>query len=81
MHTYRPGNLRDEILKRSGLWPTPGCNAMEEEEDTTLKANIPLQTVVASIHIDKTKKLKYILEIAVHVETLLICTTLCLLSV
>jgi hypothetical protein len=31
MHTYRPGNLRDEIPKRRRLWPTPGCNAMEEE--------------------------------------------------
>jgi hypothetical protein len=33
MHTYRPGNLRDEIPKRRRLWPTPGCNAMEEEEE------------------------------------------------
>jgi hypothetical protein len=34
MHTYRPGNLRDEIPRRRRLWPTPGCKAMEEEEDT-----------------------------------------------
>jgi hypothetical protein len=33
MHTYRPGNHRDEIPKRRRLWPTPGCNAMEEEEE------------------------------------------------
>jgi hypothetical protein len=33
MHTYRPGNLRDETPKRRRLWPTPGCNAMEEEEE------------------------------------------------
>jgi hypothetical protein len=33
MHTYRPGNLRDEIPKRRRLWPTPDCNAMEEEEE------------------------------------------------
>jgi hypothetical protein len=33
MYTYRPGNLRDEIPKRRRLWPTPGCNAMEEEEE------------------------------------------------
>jgi hypothetical protein len=26
-------NLRDEIPKRRRLWPTPGCNAMEEEEE------------------------------------------------
>jgi hypothetical protein len=32
MHTYRPGNLRDEIPKRRRLWPTPSCKAMEEEE-------------------------------------------------
>jgi hypothetical protein len=36
MHTYRPGNLRDEIPKRRRLWPTPGCNAMEEEEEEDL---------------------------------------------
>jgi hypothetical protein len=36
MHTYRPGNLRDEIPKRRRLWFTPGCNAMEEEEDPFL---------------------------------------------
>jgi hypothetical protein len=33
MHTYRPGNLRDEIPRRRRLWPIPGCNAMEEEEE------------------------------------------------
>jgi hypothetical protein len=33
MHTYRIGNLRDEIPKRRRLWPTSGCNAMEEEEE------------------------------------------------
>jgi hypothetical protein len=33
MHTYRPGNLRDEIPKRRRLWPTPDCNAMEEDEE------------------------------------------------
>jgi hypothetical protein len=33
MHTYRPGNLRDEIPKRRRLWPSSGCNAMEEEEE------------------------------------------------
>jgi hypothetical protein len=37
MHTYRSGNLRDEIPKRRRLWPTPGCNAMEEEEDIARK--------------------------------------------
>jgi hypothetical protein len=31
MHTYRPGKLRDEYLKRRRLCPTPGFNAMEEE--------------------------------------------------
>jgi hypothetical protein len=36
MHTYRPGNLRDEIPKRRSLWPTPGCNTMEEEEEEEL---------------------------------------------
>jgi hypothetical protein len=33
MHIYRPGNLQDEIPKRRRLWPTPGCNAMVEEEE------------------------------------------------
>jgi hypothetical protein len=33
MHTYRPGNLRDENPKRRRLWHTPGCNAMKEEEE------------------------------------------------
>jgi hypothetical protein len=37
MHTYRPGNLRDEIPKRRRLWPTPGFNAMEEEEEEEYK--------------------------------------------
>jgi hypothetical protein len=32
MHTYRPGNLRDEIPKRRRLWPNPGCNGMEKEQ-------------------------------------------------
>jgi hypothetical protein len=32
MHTYRPGNLRDEIPKKKEALAQPGCNAMEEEE-------------------------------------------------
>jgi hypothetical protein len=50
MHTYRPGNLRDEIPKRRRLWPTPGCNAMDEEEEEDINFHILLSVFYCGPH-------------------------------
>jgi hypothetical protein len=36
MHTYRPGKPSRWNPKRRRIWPTSGCNAMEEEEESVL---------------------------------------------